>query len=105
MFNDILAALLTSYKISISPTEFTRVKMDKDQEEELQRYWHQYLQNEFKTEDFFIDTPEELMEKQQAFTNPICLDCNKETYSLLKDENNNILSKCPGCKRTYKTHI
>jgi hypothetical protein len=105
MFNDILAALLTSYKISISPTEFTRVKMDKDQEEELQRYWHQYLQNEFKTEDFFIDTPEELMEKQQAFANPICLDCSKETYSLLKDENNNILSKCPGCRRTYKTHI
>lgn len=105
MFNDILAALLTSYKISISPTEFTRIKMDKDEEEELQKYWHEYLQNEFKTEDFFVDSPEELMEKQQAFANPICLDCSKETYSLLKDEDNNILSKCPGCRRTYKTHI
>ena len=104
MFNDILAALLTSYKISISPTEFTRIKMDKD-EEEMQKYWNEYLKNEYSPEDFFVDTPEELMEKQQAFANPICLDCSKETYSLLTDGENNIISKCPECKRTYKTHI
>lgn len=79
--------------------------MDKDQEEELQKYWEHYLQNEFQPEDFFDDTPEELMEKQQAFANPICLDCSKETYSLIGEENNNIISKCPGCKRTYRTHI
>ena len=105
MFNDILAALLTSYKISISTTEFTKIKMDKDEEEQMQKYWSEYLQNEYSPEDFFVDTPEELMEKQQAFANPICLDCSRETYSLIKDEKNDIISKCPGCKRTYKTHI
>ena len=105
MFNDILVALFTSYKISISPTEFTRIKMDKDEEEKIQNYWSEYLQNEYSSEDFFVDTPEELLEKQQAFANPICLDCSKETYSLIKDEKNDILSKCPCCKRTYKTHI
>jgi hypothetical protein len=105
MFNDILVALFTSYKISISPTEFTRIKMDKDEEEKMQKYWSEYLQNEYSSEDFFVDTPEELLEKQQAFANPICLDCSKETYSLIKDEKNDILSKCPCCKRTYKTHI
>jgi hypothetical protein len=105
MFNDILVALFTSYKISISPTEFTRIKMDKDEEEKIQKYWSEYLQNEYSSEDFFVDTPEELLEKQQAFANPICFDCSKETYSLIKDEKNDILSKCPECKRTYKTHI
>lgn len=105
MFNDILAVLFTSYKISISPHEFTRFKMDKDEEETMQKYWSEYLQNEFATDDFFVDTPEELIEKQQAFANPICLDCSKETYSLLTTDENNIISKCPGCKRTYKTHI
>lgn len=105
MFNDILAALLTSYKISMSPKDFTRFKMDKDEEERMQKYWTEYLNNEFQPEDFFIDSPEELMEKQQAFANPICLDCSRETYSLLKEENNDILSKCPCCKRSYKTHI
>ena len=105
MFNDILVALLTSYKISISPNEFTRIKMDKDEEEKIQKYWSEYLQNEYSSEDFFVDAPEELIEKQQAFANPICLDCSKETYSLIKDEKNDVLSKCPGCKRTYKTYI
>jgi predicted Zn-ribbon and HTH transcriptional regulator len=79
--------------------------MDKDQEEQLQKYWEEYLKNEFATEDFFVDTPEELMEKQQAFANPICLNCSTETYSLITDGENNILSKCPKCKSTYKTHI
>jgi hypothetical protein len=105
MFNDILAALLTSYKISISPDQFTRFKMDKDEEEKMQKYWSEYLQNEFATDDFFVDTPEELLEKQMAFANPICGDCSRETYSLIKEENNNILSMCPCCKRVYKTHI
>jgi len=105
MFNDLLAAILTSYKISISPDQFTRIKMDKDEEEKMQKYWHEYLENEFSTDDFFIDSPEELMKKQQAFANPICLDCSRETYSLLTDGKNNIISKCPECKRTYKTHI
>ena len=105
MFNDILMALLASYKISMSPKEFTRIKMDKDEEEQMQKYWSEYLKNEYSSEDFFVDTPEELMEKQQAFANPICLDCSQETYSLLNIENNDIISKCPGCKRTYKTHI
>ena len=105
MFTDIIASLIASYKLSLSPKDFTRIKMDKDQEEEMQKYWTQYLQNEFVTEDFFVDTPEELMEKQQAFANPICLDCSTETYSLIREEDNNILSKCPKCKRSYKTHI
>jgi hypothetical protein len=105
MFNDILIALLTSYKISMSPKDFTRIKMDKDEEEELNKYWNEYLKDEYSSEDFFVDTPEELMEKQLAFANPICLDCSRETYSLLNIENNDIISKCPNCKRTYKTHI
>ena len=105
MFTDIIASLIASYKLTLSPKDFTRIKMDKDQEEEIQKYWTQYLQNEFSTEDFFVDTPEELMEKQQAFANPICLDCSIETYSLIKDEDNNILSKCPKCKQSFKTHI
>jgi hypothetical protein len=105
MFTDILVSLLASYKLTLSPKDFTRIKMDKDDEEEMQKYWQQYLTNEFQTSDFFVDTPEELMEKQRVFANPICLTCNMETYSLIKDEDNNILSKCPKCKHTYKTHI
>lgn len=105
MFSDILAALITSYKISISPNEFTRIKMDKDEEEKMQKYWHEYLEERYQYEDFFVDTPEELMEKQQAFANPICLDCLVETYSLITDEENKIISKCPKCKRTYKIDI
>lgn len=79
--------------------------MDKDEEEEMQKYWHEYLTTEFETSDFFVDSPEELMEKQQAFANPICLTCSVETYSLIKYEENSVLSKCPKCKHTYKTHI
>ena len=105
MFTDLLASIIASYKLSLSPKDFTVIKMDKDQEEEMQKYWQEYLAKEYSPDDFFVDTPEELMEKQQAFANPICLDCKKETYSLLKEENKDIISKCPGCKRTYKTHI
>ena len=105
MFSAILAALITSYKISISPKDFTSFKMDKDEDEEIKKYWNNYLNSEYSPEDFFIDTPEELMEKQQAFANPTCVDCSKETYSLLTEGENNIISKCPGCRRTYKTHI
>jgi hypothetical protein len=105
MFNDILAALLTSYKISISPKDFTSFKMDKDEEEKTKKYWQEYFEQNYEYTDFFEETPEELMEKQQAFANPICLDCSLETYSLITSEENNIISKCPGCKRTYKTHI
>ena len=103
MFTDMLTALITSYKISMSPKDFTRFKMD--EEERMQKYWSEYLEKEFQPEDFFIDPPEELMEKQRAFANPICSNCSRETYSLLKEENNNILSMCPCCRRTYKTHI
>lgn len=105
MFSDILAAILTSYKISMSPKDFTSIKMDKDEEERMQKYWTEYLNNEFSTEDFFVDSPEELMEKQQAFCNPVCLDCSRETYTLLTSGESNIISICPGCKRTYKSHI
>lgn len=105
MFSAILAALITSYKISISPKDFTSFKMDKDEDEEIKKYWNNYLNSEYSPEDFFIDTPEELMEKQQAFANPTCVDCSKETYSLLTEGENNIISKCPCCRRTYKTHI
>jgi hypothetical protein len=66
---------------------------------------NKYLYSEYQYEDFFEETPEELMEKQEAFSNPICLDCSLETYSLLTEGENNVLSKCPGCKRSYKTHI
>lgn len=79
--------------------------MDKDQEEEMQKYWHDYLQNEFSSEDFFSDTPEELMEKQQAFANPFCKDCQIETYSLITDGDNKVFSMCPKCRRTYTIHI
>ena len=105
MFTDILASIFASYKLSLSPREFTRIKMDKDQEEQMQKYWQEYLTTEFETTDYFADTPEELMEKQQAFANPICLDCSTETYSLISQQDNSILSKCPKCKRSYKTHI
>lgn len=105
MFSAILAALITSYKISISPKDFTSFKMDKDEDEEIKKYWNNYLNSEYSPEDFFIDTPEELMEKQQVFANPTCVDCSKETYSLLTEGENNIISKCPCCRRTYKTHI
>lgn len=79
--------------------------MDKDQEEEMQKYWHQYLENEFTSEDFFSDTPEELMEKQQAFANPFCENCTVETYSLIRDGDNKVFSMCPKCRRTYTIHI
>lgn len=105
MFTDILTSLITSYKLSFSPKDFTVIKMKDDDEEEIKRYWEEYLAQHYSPDDFFGDSPEELMEKQQAFANPICLDCAKETYSLLTDGENNIISKCPGCKRTYKTHI
>lgn len=105
MFSAILAALITSYKISISPKDFTSFKMDKDEDEEIKKYWNNYLNSEYSPEDFFIDTPEELMEKQQAFANPTCVDCSKETYSLLTEGENNIISKCPCCRRTYKAYI
>ncbi len=105
MFSAILAALITSYKISISPKDFTSFKMDKDEEEQIKKYWNNYLNSEYSPEDFFVDTPEELMEKQEVFANPTCVDCSKETYSLLTEGENNIISKCPGCRRTYKTHI
>lgn len=105
MFTDILTSILASYKLSLSPTEFTRIKMDKDEEEQMQKYWQEYLQNEYSSEDFFIDSPEELMEKQQAFANPFCEDCNIETYSLITDGENKICSKCPKCRRTYKVYI
>ncbi len=105
MFNLILAALTISYKISISPKDFGSLKMDKDLEEETKKYWNNYLNSEYSSEDFFTDTPEELMEKQQVFANPTCSDCSKETFSLLTDGENNIISKCPECRRTYKTCI
>lgn len=105
MFSAILAALITSYKISISPKDFTSFKMDKDEEEQIKKYWNNYLNSEYSPEDFFVDTPEELMEKQEVFANPTCVDCSKETYSLLTEGENNIISKCPCCRRTYKTHI
>ena len=79
--------------------------MDKDQEEELQKYWQEYLQNEYSSDDFFADSPEELMEKQQGFDNPICEDCNLETYSLITEGVNKVFSKCPKCRRTYTVHI
>ena len=105
MFTDILASIIASYKLTLSPSDFTRFKMDKDEEEKMQKYWNQYLAEEFDTDDFYTDTPEELMEKQQAFANPICEYCSLETYSLITNGEENILSKCPKCKHTYKTHI
>ena len=105
MFTDIIAAIFTSYKLTLSEKDFTVFKMNKDDEEEQQKYWREYLQNEYSSEDFFIDSPEELMEKQQAFANPFCQDCNLETYSLITDEDNKIHSKCPKCRRTYKVYI
>jgi hypothetical protein len=105
MFTDILASIIASYKLSLSPKEFTRIKMDKDQEEQLQKYWQEYLQNEYTSDDFFTDSPEELMEKQQSFPNPICEDCSLETYSLITEGDNKVFSKCPKCRRTYIIHI
>ena len=105
MFTDLLASIIASYKLSLSPKDFTVIKMDKDQEEEMQRYWQNYLASEYSSDDFFVDTPEELMEKQQAFANPFCEDCNIETYSLITEGENKIHSKCPKCRRTYKVYI
>lgn len=97
MFTDILAVLLASYKISISPKDFTRFKMDND-EEETQNQWHEYLDEEYTYEDFF--------EKEETiiFPNPICVDCNIETFSLVTEDKTKTLSKCPKCKHSYITH-
>lgn len=105
MFTNLLSAIIASYKISISPKDFTVIKMNKDDEEELNKYWHEYLKNEFQPTDFFVDTPEELIEKQQAFANPFCEDCYVETYSLITEGENKVHSKCPKCRRTYKVCI
>ena len=104
MFKDILAVFITSFKISISLKDFTSFKMDKD-EEEIKKHWNNYLNSEYCADDFFVDTPEELIENQQAYANPTCFDCSRETYSLLTEGDNNIISMCPGCRRIYKAHI
>jgi hypothetical protein len=105
MFTNILTALFASYKISLSPKDYTIIKMNKDDDEDLQKYWNEYLNNEYSSEDFFVDTPEELLEKQKAFANPFCDKCNIETYSLIKHEENDIISMCPKCRQTFRNNI
>ena len=105
MFTDILTALFATYNISMSPKDYTIIKMNKDDDEELQKYWNEYLNNEYSPEDFFVDTLEELMEKQQAFANPFCKTCNIETYSLIEYEKSDIISKCPKCRQTFRNSI